>query len=119
MAKLDPRNCEVCGAQYQPLQSNQKYCSGTCYVRASIERRREKRGLEPKPKPQKKPYVMKNPTKVSCCVCGEEHVIDNPHKEVGLFYCTDCLKEYGGKTPNSKIEGRERIRISVPKLGVD
>ena len=186
-----PKNCEVCGTQFQAREVTRKYCSRACYFKAQNERRkqrrREKRALKPKPKPKpkktnrpkpspkeakakmakpnrpdcpncgstriwsngkkwqcqdcykrfdkspqeiadylkargiepKKVYVMKNPTKVSCVVCGEEHVIDNPNSEVGLFYCTKCLREYGGKTPNSKIEGRERIRISVPKLGVD
>ena len=122
MSKPNRPDCPNCGSEKVYSDGEKKWRCNDCYKRfdkspQEIADYLKAKGLEPKP--QKKAYVMKNPTKVQCCVCGEEYIIDNPHKEIPIFYCTDCLQKYGGQTPNSKIEGYEGRRIPVPRLEVD
>lgn len=103
--KLEPRKCAICGTKFTPKVHNQKYCSKECYRKADYYRKMGKYPIKPKIRPKpKKPYVMKNPTKVQCCVCGEESVIDNPNSEVGIFYCMKCLKKGGSTIPKLNLE---------------
>jgi len=105
------KTCLQCGSEFETRLACKKYCDLGCKRIFNREKQRFRK--------TKKNYVLKNPTRVFCCVCGSETIIDNPHKEIPIFYCTKCLKEYGGKTPNSKIEGWEGRRIGVPELNLD
>lgn len=107
-SKILKKKCVQCGSEFETTNPHKKYCDSSCA--RNFNRKKQRFG---KPK---KNYVMGNPVTVQCCVCGIEHVIDQVYSEIPLFYCTGCLKKYGGKTPNSKIEGYQGRRIGVPKL---
>ena len=107
-------NCPRCSG-------NRIVSSGKCWRCKDCGRNFIKNPKEPKPKPQKKRYITQNPTKVQCCVCGEEHIIDNPNSEVGLFYCRECLKKHGGKSVLSPILygfPKEGSVVIVPELNL-
>ena len=106
MSKFERPPCPRCNG-------NRIISSGKNWKCKDCGRQFLKNPVIPKPKPEKKPYVMKNPTKVQCCVCGEEYVIDNPNSETGIFYCMKCLKKYAGKTLSDENS------VVIPKLNLN
>lgn len=97
---------------------NRIISSGRCWKCKDCGRQWLKNLVNPKPKTQKKAYVMQNPTKVFCCVCSSETTIDNPYSEVGRFYCRECLKKHGGEEVRLKMrDSNYSPVIGVPKIG--
>lgn len=74
-AKVDKKECEICGEEYTPIKVNQKYCCRECTYEALKKRMRERTAIR----------RAQEGTMIKCAECGNEfEPLQNRQK-----YCGD------------------------------
>ena len=93
---MERKNCEYCGAEFEPKHKLQKFCSKDCQVKNGNEQMRSKRAAE------KVGKVM------NCEYCGKEFVA----KTVKSKYCSNecCQKASHEKAKEERLERKKRMK---------
>ena len=99
--------CPICGAEFEPVAHNAKYCSKSCHRRAANRRYVAKRGA-------KRKAALGQRT---CPTCG---VVFKPHDKRQLYCSRACLSRAKRRAsqgrPEADAANPRALRIKEPRL---
>ena len=87
------KTCTVCGTPFVTFTNNKIYCSKGCKRSASLERRRIRDRI--KPRPERPKLHQKELVVDLCSICGNENVEVEVCPVCGFLVCARCRDSLG------------------------
>ena len=89
--------CKGCGAEFEPNNSQQTYCSRECYYRSELQKKREENPVYER----------------ECPVCLTKFKTKHPNK---VFCCADCASEYTDIAKRVMSNNRKTIQAMLERV---